>query len=476
MNHLTIKNATCFLLALFMLTGLGAARSALAAANHEQQTAKLLTLINAARRSPLTTAAALGLNPAQVLADLPELTKVLTSGLPGLTKNDRLSLTAQLHTDEMFRNQYYEKDGAYGTTVRQRLANAGYQASLVGETLGLLSFVNLITPDQAVEHLFRNMFLDELNPDRTEPRYLLNPLISTVGLAMGSGKMELGGRDYNAYLTTCDFASDEITREHLATLERELVLLINQARVKPVKTETFLEINRAQCPDSTLPNPLGLPPMISEPILAETAQLHATEMINYDYVGPLSPNGTTLETRIAEAGLPGLSATEGIAWVATEDYPVPEQALQELLAQLLINDQGTGCKFPSLYHPLADTVGVSIDLAEMTDLSGERHGYYLATVDLVQKQEQTYPTLMGVVYRDANHDGLYTPGEGVADQPVIYYGAGRHLRSDLEGQINSRVKPGYYLIILFSSTEALQFIEKNVQNHNVWFDIDLNEQ
>ena len=65
-------------------------------------------------------------------------------------------------------------------------AETGYDPNITGETLGILAFYNFIGSETAVNILFKNMFLDELNPERAEPRNILNPEIQDMGIGIGT--------------------------------------------------------------------------------------------------------------------------------------------------------------------------------------------------------------------------------------------------------------------------------------------------
>lgn len=399
----------------------------------------LLSLINEARRAPLEMAASLGLDPGQVLADLPGLEDVLLNGLPGLNMDSRLVEAAALHNQDMLDRNYYSAVSPEGETVSDRISAAGYEAQIAGETLAMLSIMNFMDPDQAVRHLFDNIFLDELNPARIEPRYILNPVISEVGIDVAPGVKNMAGFNFNVYQATCDFTGGELSQADLERMAGQLEILINQARVKPAAAALALGLDLADC-TMTYPELLneGTAPLVNE------------------------------------------NALEQADVVLTVDVPVSDCAVSEaasvLFKKIMAIEAENFCADSSIFTPDLDSIAVELSRVSLINQDGGSGWYYRATIDLAKNSGRENPILLGVVYNDDDNDGLYSPGEGLADRPVIYFDAGVHLLTDGLGRVESPVEPGWYLVILHSRTEKMPIIEKNVENQNVWFDIDISRQ
>ena len=171
----------------------------------EEAELALLHLINQARSRPLELAASLGMNPDQILADLPELYDILTRGLPPLGFNKKLHMVAREHNIDMLENCYYTHSSLDGRTYQERIIEGGYDAVATGESLGLLTFTALIAPETAISLIFEKMFLDELDPLSTEKRNILDPDLREAGIGFGLGVVEKDGSPINAYISTCDF-------------------------------------------------------------------------------------------------------------------------------------------------------------------------------------------------------------------------------------------------------------------------------
>lgn len=167
---------------------------------------ELLQLINQARVNPLAVVASLGLDPDQVLADLPELYGILTDGLPPLGINEDLQGAARAHTQDMLDNNFYSHDSLDGRSYEDRMLDSGYDPVVAGETLEAIALLNAMHPSEAVSGIFENMFRDELDPSMTEKRNILDPDLREVGIGFGTGVLDLDGSRSNV-VVTCDFGS-----------------------------------------------------------------------------------------------------------------------------------------------------------------------------------------------------------------------------------------------------------------------------
>ena len=271
---------------------------------------ELLQLINQARENPLEMAESLGMDPDQVLNDLPDLYYILTQGISPLYFNQKLYTAATAHTLDMLENNYYSHTSLDGRTFEERIRASGYVPTATGESLGMILFANFINPEDAVRLIFEYMFQDELDPSRTEKRNILDPCLKEAGISVQSGVLGLGGARWNVYLATCDFGAV------LSCPEAELLQLINQARENPLEMAASLGMD----PDQVLAAfpewhdllTQGLPPLTFNATLAEAARAHAADMLENGYYSHDSLDGRTVEDRIREAGYDPMDAGESL--------------------------------------------------------------------------------------------------------------------------------------------------------------------
>ncbi len=259
----------------------------------------LLALINEARGNPLETAAAMGMDPEQILADFPELENILTDGMQPLAFNENLDEAAYAHTGDMFARGYYSSLSPDGQDYEERINDAGYPAVLSGESLGLILFANFINPEEAARLIFEYMFADELDASRTEKRNILDPCLREVGISIQAGTLSLGNGRWNVYLATCDFGS------LMSCAEGELFNLINQARVNPLEMLAAYEMDAEELLDE-YPHletffSEGVAPLCFNLSLAEAARIHAADMLENGFFSSESLDGRTVEDRLLEA-------------------------------------------------------------------------------------------------------------------------------------------------------------------------------
>jgi uncharacterized protein YkwD len=447
--------------------------------NPDQLEMELFELINEARRDPLAMAGFLGLDPNQVLNDLPELSEILTNGLPALVLNQHLFDAALAHTRDMLDNNYYGKISPDGRSFYDRIVGSGYDSVITGETLGVLAFYNFIGSDKAVEILFENMFLDELNPEPKEQRNILNPYMLDVGIGINTGSMVLNDRHYNVYLATCDFGAGKAEENIIREMELQILQLINQAREKPfeVAAAMGIDVNELSNLLPDLYNSMieGLPPLASDQRLFRAAQAHSAAMAQEDFYGHESEDGRDYAERMSDEGYNATLSGEVLSRVRISDYPDPLAAAQALFEDIFNKELDPSYQGDRvILNPSMEDAGVGVALGEMTN-SGAGGPYYIATGDLGSGGGSGISRIVGVVFEDKDGNGLYTPGEGMEDKPVLVYGAGLHLKTDKLGGIQCEVDSGGYWVILFSQTEPLKIREIYVGEENVWFQFNVDE-
>jgi len=283
---------------------------------------ELLQLINQARANPLSVAESLGMDPDQVIADLPDMYDILTEGLTPLSFNEKLYAAATAHALDMLENSYFSHDSLDGRTYDDRIRETGYALVLSGEVIESLAFSNFIDPDSAASILFEKIFRDELDPERVEARNIFNPELKDLGISFRAGTLEMAEGVFNVYLIVCDFASAP------SLVEMELLELINQAREDPLTVAASLDMDTDQILED-LPELYeilteGLPPLNFNKNLYAAARDHIQDMLENGYYGHISLDGRSFEDRIIESGYEPVATGEslGILWFSEFIEPV----------------------------------------------------------------------------------------------------------------------------------------------------------
>ena len=465
------------ILALFQVAGAGAEENRTGV--QSAPATLLVQLINDARAHPLDTAESFGFDRDEVLNSLPQLAQILTEGLPPLEADAKLSRAAGGHATEMLTGGFFSKESPDGRGVADRIRDAGYGVAAAGESLGGLVFFNFLDSNVAVHRIFESMFRAELDPRQEKPRNIFSPDFSALGVGISTGRMLYKGTTYSVYLATVDFAVPAPEREALNTVEQEVLQLINQARAKPLEAAAVLGIDleavSTQLPDLYDLMTLGLPPLTLNGTLMTAARNHAEAVLAGMVSGDGSSGEQGAEDRAYLAGYTGDLVGETTAQIPAADFPNTDSAAQALFEQMFREEMDPAFEGARLImSPDAEDVGIGVIFGWGTD-GGAGAPSFVAALEAGTGGGDRIPSVTGVVYKDVNGNGLYNAGEGVANQPVIVYGAGLHLRSATNGGIKAQVAPGGYWVILFSQEEPLEIQEVNVTRKNSWVSFQIEE-
>jgi uncharacterized protein YkwD len=434
----------------------------------------LFDLINAARQNPLGVAASLGMDPDKILNDFPELNQILTEGLPPLAFSGQLYQSADGHSRDMLDNGYYAYESLDGKTPADRMIDAGYVPSVSGESLGLLYFNNFISPEKAASQIFANIYRDELNPDWTGERNILNPDVKDLGVGMAAGLYNFNDNSGNVYLATCDFGAP------IETYDLEMVYLVNQARGNPRAVAESLGMDIKETlndfPELIQLFAKGVPPVSVNAQLYSSAKGHVADMMENGYYNIISPDGSTPAMRIRAAGYkPLFWAAESLARVSTCNAELPpEQTVPRIFKQMFLRAFVPG-KYRDLnmFSSKAVDAGISIVAGESIELGGICGDFlHLATADYAFGKTGPEFALIGVMYTDANGNGLFDAGEGLPGVAVSIKaagetGTGKITITDPAGGFTRQLAPGMYRVAINNGNNMMiKWLE--VKDANVW--------
>ncbi|MBW2284293.1 MAG: hypothetical protein JRF65_06795 [Deltaproteobacteria bacterium] len=426
----------------------------------------LLELINQARANPLDTAASLGMDPDQILADFPNLKHVLTEGLPPLRFNADLYRAAAGHTADMIARGYYahnslpveSEEPPPGspwrpdqdvTTYVDRIVAEGYEPAVSGETLGFLWFTNYIDAQTAAALLFQNMFRNELDPTFTDERNIINAELREVGVSLQAGVFSVDGYQINAYIATLDFGAQEA---HV--IESELLALINQARENPLGMALAMGMDTEQVlrdlPEFADMLTAGLGPLLYNRRLAESAAAHAADMLANWYFSYFSLDGRGPWDRIAEAGYPAMLTGETIGLIASLCDAIPAEvatALFEAAFRDELSPERLGERY--MLSPDLKEGGIAFNGLSLCEGDEFSYRYDLWVADFGARENGPGTTLSGMVFDDTDENGLYGPGEGLPGVMVdVTTGDNTAYRvpTDAAGGFRLAVEPGIYQV------------------------------
>jgi hypothetical protein len=428
----------------------------------------LMDLINAARKDPLGTAATLGMDPAKILRNFPELADILTNGLPELEFDERLYRSAQKHTADMLANSYYAYESSDGRTLWHRMNDEGYVAIFSGESLGLLFFNNFISPETAVGRIFANMYRDELDPEGSGSQNILNPDAQDIGASIGGGIYNFKGYTGNVYLATCDFGATP------GTYELQIVNLINQVRAnpRPVLAGLGIEVVEADFPElADLFNKGGLAPLWFDPALYRAAEILVADMFENNHFNPRTADGRTANMRARENNYRSEWIRETRMRNVTCDQAVcPSETVGRFFRQMVTRAfrEDPDQREQHLFSAAAADTGIRIMAGvqpEMGFICGEN--LHILVADFAAKDKYVDTAISGVVYQDRNNNGIYDIGEELAGVGLTVKvtgpgGKATKLTTNPAGGYGIRLAPGRYRVSV--DPEAGEWVR--------WIDVD----
>lgn len=236
------------------------------------------------------------------------------------------------------------------------------------------------------------------------------------------------------------------TRLNVEQLESRLVL----SGVQPTVAEQLLleQLNDIRANPKAYGDRIGVDlsgvapsqPLAFNPQVIQVARQHAQDMNDRSYFSQQTPNGKDPGQRLQAAGINWISWGESSA--AGSTYPDPASALQALITdadkpshadrnQLLSIDQ---------LFKTQNQVGVGI----VQNGSGPLANYY--TIDTIQGPDAK-PFLTGVVYNDANQNGVYDAGEGLGGAQVRVQN-GPSTTTFETGGYSLQLNPGTYTLTI----------------------------
>jgi uncharacterized protein YkwD len=211
-------------------------------------------------------------------------------------------------------------------------------------------------------------------------------------------------------------------------VEQQFLERLNDARANPAAYGASIGVDLSTVAPSE--------PLAFDTRLIQAARLHSQDMSANNYFDHTSPSGAGPDGRIAAAGFPAFGWGESIA----AGYPTPETALQGLITDAGVADLG------HRRHLLAiDAAFRGLNLAGVGIVQNGTGAYQdYDTID-TSATTDTRPYLTGVVYGDANHNGLYDAGEGLGGVTVAVQGAGSTTTFG-SGGYSLQLSPGTYTV------------------------------
>jgi len=200
--------------------------------------------------------------------------------------------------------------------------------------------------------------------------------------------------------------------------------LVNRARANPLAEAVRLGIDlNAGLPLGTITT-LPKPPLAFNRPLISAARGHSQWMLDADIFSHTGAGGSDMAARMRAAGYVfsgSWQAAENIAWSgtsATVDLTRTTQTLHDNLIRSAGHRE-------NIMNGSLDEIGIGL-LTGAFISAGRSYNALMGTQNFARSDSTPGPMALGVVYRDADGNGFYTPGEGVAGLTVSSEPAGSY--------------------------------------------------
>jgi uncharacterized protein YkwD len=206
--------------------------------------------------------------------------------------------------------------------------------------------------------------------------------------------------------------------------------------------------------------------------LAQTALNQSNDQAANNFQGHDSSNGTTFSQRLTNAGYNATSSGEdAFAYANSVDH-----AIKAFLVDWGVADKGhrrnilqPGVAATDAYSE----VGIGITATGTPTNTPNKVGPYVVTMDFGARASQS-PQLLGVAYNDADHSGLYAPGEGAAGIVIeaknLATGQVSSTTTSPAGGYQMPLTPGTYQVVDKDNGAALSTRTVSIGSTNVKLD------
>lgn len=270
--------------------------------------------------------------------------------------------------------------------------------------------------------------------------------------------------------------------------EQYMLELVNQARMNPQAAAQQFTSNLSPDVQATLKyynvnlnatmqaiaNSPAKPPLAWNANLASAAQAHSNDMATNQYQSHTGSDGSSPDQRMQNAGYTSASSTGENAFAYATSV---DEAMQAFLLDWGVSDAGHRRNILQA-NVSTQNAFQSVGIGIASTPSGSKVGPMVVTQDF-GSQPNILSQVVGVVYADNQHSGMYAIGEGQGgvqiDATNLATGQTTTTQTWAAGGYQIPLAPGNYQITASQNGTVIQSVSVTIGSNNVEQDFNTNQ-
>ncbi|QTR44937.1 hypothetical protein J9253_13050 [Thiothrix litoralis] len=238
------------------------------------------------------------------------------------------------------------------------------------------------------------------------------------------GSQSIGDINALARVATITIIDDDVVVQPVnqpTSQEQFMLELLNRARLNPADEAALFGIGLNEGLTAGTLSSSASQPLAFNNELTAAARSHSEDMLDNDFFAHVNLEGQSPFDRIQTAGYTYVTAGENIGWIGTT-ASLTEATINTFVGdshESLFVDEGVvgrGHRVNMLDDSFKE-VGIGIHSGEFT--SGATAFNSVMSTQNFATQPNAEAFLLGVIYKDADNNRFYTPGEGIGSVGIV---------------------------------------------------------
>lgn len=416
----------------------------------------IISLINEIRTDPLGRAEDLGYDRDTLKTSLPWLEEAYFP----YERDSFLDVraTARNHLDEEIPDPEISPEHDYART---------------GETGGVVTFFNFLSPDNAARIVVENIFKQELNPEKTTALHILSRDFTRLGISMDARMETVGQYRQNAYFITLCFGSSQLRSEV------QVLTMVNQVRSQPSSLITYLGNGTSII--ELLDNNLNFisewfkkyPPLMDNFFLHQSAQKYAEQLVDTGRTSSALSSDPLI--RALDMGYQGTNTTESLILKTLSANETTGSIANAMFSHLVEEELKAAPQRGAIFSQETNEGGMGISFFAVNDQIQIISS--VLDVGLAKPEDNEKICIYGMVYSDKDKNNIYSPGEGheLASLTIIRKSDDliiEKIITDLEGHFTTSIEANEAYLLEISTGGFSSSLEI-LPNQNIFLPIKI---